>query len=126
MSNQSVDHYEIERLSEELENLIIDFEERSTDLQEQINYLRTSESPIRDSQNDDEATESPIRRLEQRLKVGDRVTITNTYKNLQGTTGTIIKVTAKTVLIAEDDSNRKHRRLFKNVKPTTSDCHRTQ
>ena len=98
MSVHTIDS-EIHELSQELEDLIIDFQERMSELRSRINRLK-NDSPITDSHP---------------LESGDRVVITNNYKNLKGTTGTIIKVSAKTVLIAEDDSNIQHCRLFKHV-----------
>jgi hypothetical protein len=98
MSVLTVDS-EIDELTQELEDLIIDFKERTDELRVRINRLK-ADSQITDSHP---------------LETGDRVVITNTYKNLKGTIGMIIKVSATTVLIAEDDSNTQHRRLFKHV-----------
>ena len=98
MSVYTVDS-EIDELTQELDDLIIDFKERTNELRSRINRLK-NDSPITDSHP---------------YETGDRVVITNNYKNLKGTIGTIIKVSAKTVLIAADDSNIQHRRLFKHI-----------
>ena len=84
---------EIEILSEELNALLI-IDKATTTTQSDKNY----------EDNDDTIT------------LGNVVEIRNTYTNLQGSRGTVIKVTSQQVTIKLENTNKTVRRKKTNVK----------
>jgi hypothetical protein len=84
---------EIEQLSEELNALLISEEEnKNTDDNESFNNERSN------------------------LEVGNVVEITNNYKNLQGSRGTVIKITKQQVTIRLESINQLVNRKKSNVR----------
>jgi hypothetical protein len=84
---------EIEQLSEELNALLMS--------EEASNTINERESFINNDNN---------------IELGNVVEITNNYKNLQGTRGTVIKVTKHQVTIKLEDNNEVIKRKKSNVR----------
>jgi hypothetical protein len=98
MPNNNNYSEQIDKLSEELEQLRLDFNRKSDRIKKSIERL---ESKLQDDNT---------------FEIGNHVEITNTYKGLKGTRGFIIKITDKQVVLREESSKRNHTRSKKNIK----------
>lgn len=96
---------EINDLTEQLEELTIQYQEESRRLRQRIERLRASE------RNNETSRTNPYR-------VGDIVTITNNYQGNYGVTGVVVRVTRTRVTIEEhrDSEIYTHTRSFTNVR----------
>ena len=102
MSNNNSYSEQIERLSEQLEQLQIDFTTQSNRINNSIKRL---ERKISENKKDETSFE-----------LGNHVEIINNYKGLQGTRGYVIKITKKQVVIRDESNHRTHTRSKSNVK----------
>ena len=102
MSNNNSYSEQIERLSEQLEQLQIDFTTQSNRINNSIKRL---ERKISENKKDETSFE-----------LGNHVEIINNYKGLQGTRGYITKITKKQVVIRDESNRRSHTRSKSNVK----------
>jgi hypothetical protein len=93
---------EVDILTEELENLQIEFEQRTNQLNFRINDLRSSKKG------------SQLKTF----KVGDKVVITNNYNCCKGVQGEVLKITKSFVYLIgtfEDGTELQHKQAPKNL-----------
>ena len=106
MNDNSNYSEQIERLTDELNQLRIDFTTKSDRINSNINKLRKE---IHDNQE-----------TSNQFELGNHVEITNNYKGLKGTRGFITKITTKQVVIQDEKTRRHHTRSKKNVRKVES------
>ena len=92
---------QIEKLSDQLEQLQIDFAAKSNRINRNIKKLKREIE-----ENQDNHT----------FELGNYVEIVNDYKGLRGTKGFIIKITDKQVAIRDEANQRIHTRSKSNVR----------
>jgi hypothetical protein len=96
---------QIEKLSEQLEQLQIDFAAKSNRIKRNINRLkREIEENIEENSDNDT------------FELGNYVEIVNNYQGLRGRRGFVIKITDKQVTIRDETNQRIHIRGKNNVK----------
>ena len=106
MKNKSNYSEQIERLTDELNQLHIDFSMKSNRIDKSINQLHEE---INDNRESDD-----------QFELGNHAEITNNYKGLKGTRGFITKITTKQVVIQDEKTRRHHTRSKTNVRKVES------
>jgi hypothetical protein len=114
MSNSNNNYSEqIDRLTEQLHQLRLEFNTKSDRIINEINQLREdiSESRQQDDSDDDS---------DHIFALGNYVEITNNYQGLKGTKGYIAKITEKQVILQDEKTREFHKRSKTNVRKVVS------
>ena len=106
MNDNSIYSEQIERLTDELNQLHIDFTTKSDRINSNINKLRKE---IHNNQDTND-----------QFVLDNHVEITNNYKGLKGTRGFIMKITTKQVVIQDKKTQRCHMQSKTNIRKVES------
>ena len=116
---------EIEELTQQLEQLRIEFQQRTDRIATRITQLREENHQNRDTLAErNTRARRPARRQPLPFDIGNIVRITNNYRYKRGTIGTVVKVTRKQVTLEETRANgykELHTRAHHNVELVDSD-----
>lgn len=109
MTQNTIEAQSIDKLEEQLNELRIEFNERSSEISNRINNLRR-QSGIPNNHTTTNTTDSL-----HNFQVGDLVQITNNYAGLRGIKGTVIKTTAKFITLRDTRNNKIIKHKYTNI-----------